>query len=129
MDSPNLQRALRLKTNTFRGGSYENVYFTNITVGQVAEAVIEVDFFYPEYANKEGRGGPFTPLVKNVVVENVTSKTSKRAVYLRGYENAPVSGVRIAHCSFGDVKENDVIENVKDLELIDDKRNGKEITR
>jgi polygalacturonase len=127
MDSPHLQRALRLKTNSFRGGSYENVYFTNITVGQVAEAVVEVDFFYPEYANREGRGGPFQPLVKNVVVEHVTSQKSKRAVYLRGYENAPVSGVRIAHCAFDNVAENDVIENVKGLELDDVKRNGKEM--
>jgi polygalacturonase len=129
MDSPNLQRALRLKTNSFRGGSYENVYFTNVTVGQVAEAVIEVDFFYPEYANREGRGGPFQPLVKNVVVEHVTSQESKRAVYLRGYPDAPVGGVRIAHCSFNNVAENDVIENVKDFELEDVKRNGKEMTR
>jgi len=129
MDSPHLQRALRLKTNSFRGGSYENVYFTNVTVGQVAEAVVEVDFFYPEYANRDGRGGGFQPLVKNVVVEHVTSQTSKRAVYLRGYENAPVSGVRIAHCSFGNVTQDDVIENVKDLVLDDVKRNGKEMTR
>ena len=129
MDSPNLQRALRLKTNSFRGGSYENVYFTNTTVGEVAENVIEVDFFYPEYANREGRGGPFKPRVSNVVVENVTSRTSKRAVYLRGYEDAPVSGVRIAHCTFGKVTQNDVIENVKDLQLEDVKRNGKEMTR
>jgi len=127
MDSPHLQRALRLKTNSFRGGSYENVYFTNITIGQVAEAVIEVDFFYPEYAIRDGRGGGFQPLVKNVVVENVTSQTSKRAVYLRGYENAPVSGVRIAHCSFGNVTQDDVIENVKGLQLEDVKRNGKEM--
>ncbi|HEX3742488.1 MAG TPA: glycoside hydrolase family 28 protein [Bryobacteraceae bacterium] len=129
MDSPHLQRALRLKTNSFRGGSYENVYFTNITVGQVAEAVIEVDFFYPEYANREGRGGPFHPVVKNIVVEHVTSQKSKRAVYLRGYPDAPVSGVRIAHCTFNDVAENDVIENVKDLVLEDDTRNGKAMAR
>lgn len=129
MDSPNLQRALRLKTNSFRGGSYENVYFTNTTVGEVAENVIEVDFFYPEYANREGRGGPFKPQVSNVVVENVTSRTSKRAVYLRGYADAPVSGVRIAHCTFGKVTQDDVIENVKDLRLEDVKRNGKEMTR
>ena len=127
MDSPNLQRALRLKTNSFRGGSYENVYFTNVTVGQVAEAVIEVDFFYPEYANREGLGGPFQPLVKNVVVERVISQKSKRALYLRGYPDAPLSGVRIAHCSFNNVAENDVIENVKGLDLEDVKRNGKDV--
>jgi len=129
MDSPNLQRALRLKTNSFRGGSYENVYFTNCTVGQVAEAVVEVDFFYPEYDNKEGRGGPFRPSVRNIVVENVTSQKSKRALYLRGYPNAPVSGVRLEHCSFDDVAENDLIENVEDLRLEDVKRNGKEMVR
>jgi hypothetical protein len=65
--------------------------------------------------------------VKNVVVENVTSQKSKRAVYLRGYPDAPLSGVRIAHCSFHNVAENDVIENVKDLQLEDVKRNGKEM--
>jgi polygalacturonase len=129
MDSPNLERALRLKTNTFRGGAYENVYFTNCTVGQVAENVVEVDFFYPEGDNKEGRGGDFRPEVRNVVVENVTSRSSKRAVYLRGYQNAPVSGVRLAHCTFDNVSEADVIENVKDLRLEDVKRNGKEMTR
>jgi polygalacturonase len=129
MDSPNLERALRLKTNTFRGGAYENVYFTNCTVGQVAESVVEVDFFYPEGDNKEGRGGAFRPAVRNVVVENVTSRTSKRAVYFRGYPNAPVSGVRLAHCTFGNVTEADVIENVEDLRLEDVKRNGKEMTR
>jgi len=129
MDSPNLQRALRLKTNTFRGGSYENVYFTNCTVGQVAEAVVEVDFFYPEYENKEGRGGPFRPTVKNVVVENVTSKKSRRALYLRGYPSAPVSGVRLENCSFDDVAEPDLIENVDDLQLKNVKRNGKLMTR
>jgi unsaturated rhamnogalacturonyl hydrolase len=89
--------------------------------------VVEVDFFYPEYANREGRGGGFHPLVKNVVVENVTSKTSKRAVYLRGYQEDPVSGVRIAHCSFGNVTQDDVIENVKGLVLDDVKRNGEKM--
>jgi hypothetical protein len=59
----------------------------------------------------------------------VTSQKSKRAVYLRGYPDAPVSGVRIAHCTFSDVAENDVIENVKDLVLEDDTRNGKAMAR
>jgi hypothetical protein len=35
--------------------------------------------------------------------------------------------VRIAHCSFGNVTQDDVIENVKDLQLDDVKRNGKEM--
>ncbi len=123
MDSPHLDRALRIKTNSWRGGVLENFYFRNNTVGEVAQAVIDIDFYYPE-----GPGGPtgggFTPVMRNVVVENITSQKSKYAVYLRGYPDAKISGVRIAHCTFNNVAQPDVIENVSGLELVDDKRNG-----
>jgi polygalacturonase len=120
MDSPHLDRALRIKTNSYRGGDLENFYFRNNTVGEVARAVIDIDFYY-----EEGPGGPFTPSVRRVVVENITSQRSRHALYLRGYEDAKISGVRVAHCVFNNVSEPDVIENVAGLELVDDLRNGK----
>ena len=120
MDSPHLDRALRIKTNSYRGGNLENFYFRNNTVGEVARAVIDIDFYY-----EEGPGGPFTPGVRNVVVENITSQRSRYALYLRGYENARISDVRIAHCTFNNVAEPDVIENVAGLALVGDVRNGK----
>ncbi|MGB9456197.1 MAG: glycoside hydrolase family 28 protein [Bryobacteraceae bacterium] len=123
MDSPHLLNGLRIKTNSYRGGRLENFYFRNNTIGQVAAAVIAVDFYY-----EEGPGGPFTPSVRNVVVENVTSGRSRYALYLRGYEKAKISGVRVAHCVFNNVAGPDVIENVAGLELVDDTRNGKPIT-
>jgi polygalacturonase len=123
MDSPNLDRALRIKTNSYRGGALENFYFRNNTVGEVARGVIDIDFYY-----EEGPGGPFAPSVRNVVVENVTSQRSRYALYLRGYENAKISGVRVAHCVFNHVAEPDVIENVAGIELIDDMRNGMPMT-
>lgn len=123
MDSPHLDRALRIKTNSQRGGELENFYFRNNTVGVVARGVIDIDFYY-----EEGPGGPFTPSVRNVVVENVTSARSRYALYLRGYPNAKISGVRVAHCVFNNVAEPDVIENVAGIELIEDLRNGKPMT-
>jgi hypothetical protein len=63
--------------------------------------------------------------VRNVVVENIMSERSRYALYLRGYENAKISGVRVAHCVFNNVAQPDVIENVASLELVDDLRNGK----
>ena len=120
MDSPHLDRALRIKTNSHRGGELENFYFRNNTVGEVARGVIDIDFYY-----EEGPGGPFTPSVRNVVVENITSERSRYALYLRGYENAKICGVRVAHCVFNNVAQPDVIENVASLDLVDDLRNGK----
>lgn len=128
MDSPHLERALRIKTNSWRGGVLENFYFRNNTVGEVAQGVIDIDFYYPE-----GPGGPtgggFTPVMRNVVVEHTRSERSKYAVYLRGYPNAPISGVVVAHCTFNNVAQPDVIENVADLKLEDDTRNGEPMKR
>jgi len=111
MDSPNLDRALRIKTNSYRGGVIENIFFSNSTVGQVAEAVLDIDFNY-----EEGKGGPFTPVVRNVVLENITSHKSKHGLTLRGFPNAPITGVRLVNCKFENVAQPDVIENVKGLE-------------
>jgi len=123
MDSPHLDRALRIKTNSWRGGVLENFYFRNNTVGEVAQAVIDIDFYYPEGPGAP-TGGGFTPVMRNVRVENITSQKSKYAVYLKGYPDAKIDGVRIAHCTFNNVAQPDVIENVAGLDLIDDKRNG-----
>lgn len=124
MDSPHLNYAMRIKTNTFRGGVTENVYFTNTTVGQVSDSVLEVTYFYPEGDDREGRGGPFKPVVRNVTLEHITSQKSKRAVNFRGYENAPITGIRLAHCSFDNAAEENVIEHVDGLQIEDVKRNG-----
>lgn len=110
MDSPHLDRALRIKSNSRRGGVIENVLFRDVTVGQVAEAVIDIDLNY-----EEGPGGPFTPAVRNIEVRNVSSEKSKYALYLRGYESAPLRDIRLSDCTFDHVAKPNVIENVRGL--------------
>jgi polygalacturonase len=112
MDSPNLDRALRFKNNAMRGGLLENVYMRDVEVGQVADAVLSIDFHYEEGAN-----GPFKPLVRNVHMQNVTSKKSKYALYLRGLPNAPIYDISIENCTFDNVDQANVIEHVVDLDL------------
>ena len=119
MDSPNLDRALRVKSNAQRGGTIENVFFRNVTVGQVAQAIIDVDFYY-----EEGPNGSFQPTVRNIVVQNVTCKKSKYALYLRGYESSPIHDVRLAHCVFEHVEKSNVIEHVEGLTAEDVTVNG-----
>ena len=122
MDSPHLQRALRIKTNSYRGGKIENINFRNTTVGQVAEAVIEVDYFY-----EEGEGGPFMPIVENIYVANVTSKKSKHGLYLHGYENDPIRGLTAVACTFDGAAEGNYLENVAQVNLRDVTVNGKAV--
>ena len=124
MNSPHLQRALRIKTNSYRGGVIENISFRDITVGQVAEAAIEVDFFY-----EEGEGGPFHPVVRNIDVANIKCEKSKHAIFLRGYPSAPITGVTISHCTFKNASQNTVFQNVESVSLNNVTVNGKKLTR
>src|SRR5436190_18013694 len=112
MDSPRLDRALRIKTNSVRGGVIEHVFMRDVKVGQVAEAVITIDFTY-----EEGDAGSFPPVVRDVEVQNVTSRKSAYGLLLRGYRNALISDVRIKDCAFENVAKPDVLENVKDVRL------------
>jgi polygalacturonase len=113
MDSPNLDRALRIKTNAVRGGIIENVFMRNVKVGQVAEAVVKIDFYY-----EEGDKGSFIPIVRNVDVRDVECNKSQFGVWIRAYDRSPATGVHIENCIFNNVAEADVLDNVKDLSLI-----------
>jgi polygalacturonase len=120
MDSPRLQRAIRFKTNSIRGGFFENIYVRNITVGEVREAVLLIDFHY-----QEGDAGPFKPQVRNVELRNVTSRKSRYALLLLGFHHTPIRGVRLIDCRFDNVAEGNRIEHVEEIEAHNVAINGR----
>ena len=120
LDSPHLDHALRVKNNASRGGLLENFYFKNITVGQVAHAVITIDFNY-----EEGSKGNFTPVMRNYSVENLKSGKSEYAVDIQGLENAPIYDVSIVNCAFENVAKGSITANIKGFKLANFKINGK----
>ena len=71
MDSPHLDRILRIKTNNCRGGVIKNINMRNVTVGQCKEAVVKINL---DYEPKEICYRGFEPSVSQVYVENVTCK-------------------------------------------------------
>jgi polygalacturonase len=119
MDSPRLDRALRFKNNAARGGVIERIAMRDVTVGEVAEAVVAADFYY-----EEGRNGKFTPVLRDVDVRNVTSRKSQYAFLLRGYEEAPITNVRVTDCTFDGVEKPDRLEGVRNLVLTNVRVNG-----
>jgi polygalacturonase len=120
LNSPNLNEALRFKTNAMRGGTIENVYFRNITIGEVSDAILQVDFYY-----QEGDKGPERPVVRNIDIRDVTSKKSKYALQLRGFPDAPMNDIHFERCVFENVAKDDIAENVRGLTMTDVKVNGK----
>jgi polygalacturonase len=120
LSSPNLNEAFRFKTNAMRGGIIENVYIRDITIGEVSDAILQVDFYY-----QEGAKGPEHPVVRNVDIRDVTSKKSKYALQLRGFPDAPMNNIHLERCTFDNVANPDIVENVKGLTETDVKVNGK----
>lgn len=112
MDSPNLDRALRIKSNSMRGGMVENIYMRNVTIGEVKDAVIRVNFQYGE-----GDVGQFTPVVRNIYVDNVTSRMSRYALLLSGYERSPISNLNLRNCRFDGVQEDNKLNHYENLSM------------
>ena len=114
MDSPSLERVIRFKSNALRGGTLENFFVRNVTVGSVAEAIITVDFLYEEGAN-----GPHKPILRNVQLEHVTAKSTPRVFYIASFAGATVDGIRLAHCSFAGLDASELMEHAGHIELDD----------
>ncbi len=106
MDSPNLDRALRFKSNAIRGGVLENVFMRNVEVGRVAEAVLTIDMLYDT-----GDKGPYKPVVRNVEIENVNSKSSPRVMWVVGFPGVTIDDIRFRNCTFRGVEAAEVLNS------------------
>ena len=101
MDSPNLDRVLRIKTNSCRGGVIENINMRNVTVGQCKEAVLKIN---TDYEPREVCCRGFNPTVRNVWMENVTCQKSKYGVMIVGMPNdCQVYDIDVKNCQFNGV--------------------------
>ena len=103
MDSPELERVLRIKTNSCRGGIIENINMRNIKVGVCKESVLKINL---DYEPKEVCCRGNFPTVRNIYMENVTSEQSKYGVQIIGLEeDTYVYNVTVKNCHFNGVKD------------------------
>lgn len=109
MDSPNLDRVLRIKTNSCRGGIIENINMRNVTVGQCKEAVLKIN---TDYEPREICCRGFYPTVRNVTMENVTCQKSRYGVMIVGYDDPKlaytVNNITVRNCQFDGVYDKPV---------------------
>ena len=115
MDSPDLDRVLRIKTNTCRGGIIENIYMRNVEVGQCREAVMRINLNYePNEPAKRG----FIPTVRNVYMSNVTCRKSKYGILINGLDDADnIYNINVENCNFTGVESEPVKRTGKSHDL------------
>ena len=123
MDSPNLDRAIRIKTNTIRGGFVDGVYVKDLQVGQVKEAVLKINTYYAIYDNQEG---DHIPEIRNIFLENVQVENGgKYGLLIKGREQSPVQNVRLKNVTIKSTEEPLNIENSEPVKFVNTTINGK----
>jgi polygalacturonase len=111
MNSPNLDRVLRLKTSSSRGGIIENVFMKDIKVGAYRDAAITCNMFYEKPGN-------FMPTIRNIWVENVNvSAGGNFGIFINAYKESPVQNLRVVNCTIEGVKTPLKIDHVKNFRL------------
>ena len=102
MDSPELERVLRIKTNSCRGGIIENINMKDVKVGVCKESVLKINL---DYEHNEVCCRGYYPTVRNVYMENVTSEKSQYGVQIIGLdEDTYVYDINVKNCKFNGVQ-------------------------
>ena len=122
MDSPELDRAIRIKSNSRRGGLVENVFVRNIKVGEVKESVLGIDLHYGVHGNQTGT---FMPQVRNIFIENTTVKNGGLyGILAKGHKGFPIKNIRFQDVIIEKVETDYLIENVEGVKLVNTYING-----
>ena len=125
MDSPNLDRAIRIKTNSKRGGIIENIYVRNLEVGTVKECVLKLNMFYNVYGSQTGN---FIPVIRNVSLENIkVKKAGKYGIWAEGYKESPVENITFKNVIIEKADSIYLLKNVKNFNFINTYINEKKV--
>jgi polygalacturonase len=110
VESSRLERFLRVKTNSVRGGTIENVYIRDVRLKQASDAVLLLNLYYDE-----GDTGRHAPLVRNIHLNRVSCQKSKFVAFARGYKRAPIRDIFFTDCEFDNAELGNVLENVEGM--------------
>jgi polygalacturonase len=112
MNSPLLDRAIRIKTNILRGGVVEGIYIRDIQVGEVIEAVVKINLLYEMKGVTVPEDQKYPPIIKDVYINNITSEKSKFGLHitgLDGYDN--IENINLSNATLKGVEKKFFIEN------------------
>lgn len=124
-DSPDLDMALRFKTNPARGGYVTNVFIRNCKI-QTAKFGIHMTL---RYGSAGARDGDYIPDMGDIDIRNCTfANLTKQPIFIEGYDNKiKIVDVTVADCVFEKAQTKGVtVTNAVDIHLINNSGAGLE---
>jgi polygalacturonase len=114
-DSPDLDMAMRFKTNPARGGYIENIYLRNCSV-KTAKFGIHLT---QRYGSSGASAGSEKPPVRNIDIRDSKFATlTKAPIFIEGYSpDLKINDITIADCVFVSAKGKSVVTNASRIFL------------
>jgi polygalacturonase len=117
MDSPDLDQALRFKTNPARGGFIERIFIRNCNIAVARYGI----YITMRYASSGLSSGDAIPAVRDIDIRDcIFAKLTKQPIFIEGWSpSAQVSDVTIANCVFKNVAQPELtITNAARIHLL-----------
>ena len=118
--SPDLDQALRFKTNPARGGFIERIYIRNCKIAVARYGI----YITMRYASSGAKNGEAIPLVHDISIRDCSfARLTKQAIFIEGWSPAaPVSDVTIADCTFENATQPGVtLTNATRIQLLNNR--------
>ena len=88
-------------------------------MGEVQDAIV-INFFY-----EEGDAGEFDPIVRDIVIEDMTIANAQRVFQVRGFDRDPIRDLTLRNVSVASAGNVGVVENVTNFVTQNVNINGK----
>ena len=110
MDSPDLERVIRIKTNTCRGGVIEDIHARRIKVGVCKESVLKINL---DYEPNELCCRGYLPIVRRVSLDSVTCERSQYGVQIIALDTVcNVYDIDVSNCRFNGVQQGNTVRGM-----------------
>jgi polygalacturonase len=121
-DSPDLDQAMRFKTNPARGGFIEDVYIRNCRVKTARFGI----YMTMRYASSGAKDGDAIPTVRDIDIRDCSFATlTKQPIVIEGWSPAaPITDVTIANCRFPANANSNTITNAARIRIVGSKTDG-----
>ena len=98
-------KGLRFKSTRGRGGIVENIYARDLIMKDIKDEAVFFDMYYfvqfatdgVRYTRPEVNAG--TPIFRNMHFDNISCNGAKKAIFIRGLPEMPVTGIHISNCT------------------------------
>ena len=116
MNSPNLLRALRIKSNEYRGAYVQNIAMRNVQIDTIGGPIVGINMDYKSYDTEKTKDRFYTSC-DGILVENINCNFANQGWLINGSETLPVKNIKFKNWRVASVKYAIHHKNVKSLIL------------